>query len=86
MKIAFFEIHDPYQKNGQGPDLGPQYLSAIFYFTEHQCKIAEKLKNTLKAETKILPASFFYPAEAYHQNYYEKTGKTPYCHRKIKRF
>ncbi|MBM3201393.1 MAG: bifunctional methionine sulfoxide reductase B/A protein [Chlamydiae bacterium] len=87
----FFEIHDPTQKDGQGPDIGDQYLSYIFYLTEKQKKVAEKLidqlKNkSMKIATKILPASVFYEAEEYHQKYYEKHHKTPYCHQKVKRF
>ena len=87
----FFEIHDPTQKDGQGPDIGPQYKSAIFYLSEKQKLTAEKLIDILKKRqlpiaTQIIPASHFYPAEAYHQRYYEKTGKEPYCHRRIKRF
>ncbi len=88
---AFFELHDPTQKNGQGPDLGPQYRSAIFYLTEKQRRIAEELIEELKRRkyqvaTELLPASVFYPAEPYHQQYYFHTGKTPYCHRWEKRF
>ncbi|MEI6531604.1 MAG: peptide-methionine (S)-S-oxide reductase MsrA, partial [Chlamydiota bacterium] len=82
----FLEIHDPFQKNGQGPDLGPQYRSALFYLTKEQKEIAEALIKTLGAVTEISPAGPFYPAEEYHQNYYAKTGKEPYCHFYVKRF
>lgn len=87
----FFEIHDPTQVNRQGPDRGEQYRSVIFYFTEEQKRISEKLKEELekkglKIATTIEPASFFYPAEAYHQQYYDKTGKEPYCHVRVNRF
>ncbi len=91
MAKLFFEIHDPTQANGQGPDLGPQYLSEVFYTDEAQKATAEKLINLLKVKgykvvTKVRPATTFWPAEAYHQEYYETTGGTPYCHAYKKRF
>lgn len=87
----FFEIHDPTQINRQGPDIGEQYQSAIFYSDDEERKIAEKLITILKEKgfdvvTKVLPASKFWPAENYHQDYYSKTGHTPYCHFYTKRF
>ena len=91
MAKLFFETHDPEQINGQGPDIGHQYTSAIYYKDQNQKEIAEKLKKELekkglKVATEILKAKTFYPAEGYHQKYYEKTGKTPYCHKYTKRF
>jgi peptide methionine sulfoxide reductase msrA/msrB len=83
---AFLEIHDPFQKNGQGPDIGPQYRSAIFTLTKEQQEIAEKLVHQLGAVTEVRPAGPFYEAEEYHQNYYTKTGKEPYCHVRVKRW
>jgi len=81
----FFETHDFTQLNRQGPDIGTQYRSVIFYLDEQQQKIATQLIDTLKAKghdikTQIAPADKFWPAEKYHQDYYKKTGKTPYCH------
>jgi peptide methionine sulfoxide reductase msrA/msrB len=87
----FFEIHDFTQINGQGPDIGPQYLSAIFYVDEKQKNVSLKLIDELedmgyKVATSLHEASKFYEAEDYHQNYYEKTGKVPYCHSYTKIF
>lgn len=87
----FFEIHDPTQVNRQGPDIGIQYRSVVFYHDEEQKKIAEKLINILKEKgykvaTDVEPAGKFYPAEDYHQDYYNKTGGTPYCHVYTRRF
>lgn len=92
-KVAqyFFEIHDPTQEDGQGPDHGSQYRSAIFFYNEEQKKISTTLTQKLsqkgfRVTTHILPATLFWVAESYHQNYYEKTEKTPYCHFYVKRF
>lgn len=87
----FFEIHDPTQRNRQGPDIGSQYRSAIFYLTKEQKEIAEALVKKLKEKqipvtTSIIPATQFYFAEDYHQHYYDKNGKLPYCHKKTNRF
>jgi peptide methionine sulfoxide reductase msrA/msrB len=87
----FLEIHDPTQAGGQGPDLGDQYRSEIFYLNDDQKEIAEKDINILKAKglkitTAITKASEFYTAEAYHQDYYFNNGKVPYCHAYTKRF
>jgi len=87
----FFEIHDPTQVNRQGPDIGEQYRSAIFYVNEDQKRIAEKLIKILeqkdyKIATQIVKASQFWKAEDYHQQYYQNNGKRPYCHTYTKRF
>jgi peptide methionine sulfoxide reductase msrA/msrB len=89
----FFEIHDPTQKDGQGPDIGSQYLSAIFYNDEEEKEIAQELIDKLKERgyqvvTKLIPAKEhkFYKAEEYHQDYYRKRGSKPYCHSYKKRF
>jgi len=87
----FFEIHDPTQADGQGPDIGDQYRSVVFYTDDEQKETAERLvsllkKKGLKVVTQIAPAETFWPGEEYHQDYYEKTGKTPYCHFHTKRF
>ncbi len=87
----FFEIHDPGQLNRQGPDLGNQYRSAIFYTNNEQKLISEKLINILREKsyevvTELIPASEFFVAEDYHQNYYKKSGARPYCHFYQKKF
>jgi peptide methionine sulfoxide reductase msrA/msrB len=87
----FFEIHDFTQADGQGPDLGEQYLSAVFYQTPEQKNTAEKLIEILKSKgynvvTGIRTAGPFWEAEDYHQRYYEKNGEQPYCHFRRKIF
>lgn len=88
---VFFETHDPGQLNRQGPDIGHQYRSAVFYLSEEQKAITEKLIQILrekghKVVTEVTPAGEFYPAEDYHQNYYDTRGTTPYCHFYVKKF
>ncbi|MBV8803214.1 MAG: peptide-methionine (S)-S-oxide reductase, partial [Gammaproteobacteria bacterium] len=87
----FFEIHDPTQRDGQGPDRGEQYLSVAFYYSEEQKLILLNLIALLKEKglpviTKILPVTVFWNAESYHQDYYHKTRKEPYCHSYQKKF
>ena len=87
----FFETHDPSQVNRQGPDIGEQYRSEVFYLDEQQKQVSEKLitlleKKGFKVATKVTPASEFYPAEDYHQDYYNKKNGSPYSHFYTKRF
>jgi peptide methionine sulfoxide reductase msrA/msrB len=81
----FFEIHDFTQTDGQGPDIGEQYLSEIFYLDDNQKATDEKLIKTLsdkgyKVATTLRKATTFWKAEEYHQEYYSKNGHEPYCH------
>ena len=91
MAKLFFETHDPTQMNRQGPDVGDQYRSAVFYLNDDQKAITEKLIKQLedkgfKVVTEVAKADTFWPAEDYHQQYYEKKGSLPYCHSYTKRF
>ncbi len=91
LAMLFFEIHDPTQVNRQGPDVGEQYRSEVFFNNKEQKQIAENLISVLqnkgyKVATKVTPADVFWKAENYHQDYYEKKKDTPYCHTYIKRF
>ena len=76
----FFRIHDPTQLNRQGPDVGNQYRSAVFYFSNEQAELAVSAKEEAGNKyidavvTEITEAGVFYPAEEYHQKYTEKTG------------
>ena len=88
---TFFEIHDPTQVDGQGPDIGSQYLSAIFTHTKEERDSVNRLitlleNKGLKIATKVLDQVVFYKAESYHQDYYDRKGSTPYCHGYVKRF
>jgi peptide methionine sulfoxide reductase msrA/msrB len=87
----FFEIHDPTQVDRQGPDVGEQYRSEVFYLDEDQKRIAEELISQLEKKgynvaTRVSPAQKFWVAENYHQDYYDKKGSLPYCHGYTKRF
>jgi peptide-methionine (S)-S-oxide reductase len=84
---VFWQIHDPTTLNRQGPDVGTQYRSIIFYSDEHERKAAEESKRRLDESgklgrpivTQIVPAAEFYRAEEYHQRYYERMGIAPSC-------
>jgi peptide methionine sulfoxide reductase msrA/msrB len=87
----FFEVHDPTQTDRQVPDVGAQYRSVLFYRDEKQKATAERLIRALRDKgfdvvTRLEPAARFWRAESYHQDYYFVQGKTPYCHRPVKRF
>ncbi len=85
---VFWNNHNPTTPNQQGPDYGSQYRSAIFYYDDEQKQLAEESKAALSASakwprpivTEIIPAETFYPAEEYHQRYFEKLGIAPNCH------
>ncbi|MGE0561915.1 MAG: peptide-methionine (S)-S-oxide reductase MsrA [Flavobacteriales bacterium] len=84
---VFWQVHDPTTLNRQGGDIGTQYRSAIFYHTDEQKQIAEDYLKVLNEEqvfpnpivTEITPINNFYPAEDYHQDYFELNGENPYC-------
>jgi len=91
LAILFFETHDPSQVDKQGPDVGTQYRSAIFYTSEKQKETIDELIGILNSKgtevvTQLEKETEFYSAEKYHQNYYQKKGGTPYCHIYQKKF
>jgi len=83
----FWKTHDPTTRDRQGNDVGPQYRSAIFYHNEEQKRLAEEYKKKLDEAhiwedpivTEITPFTNFYPAEDYHQNYYNENPNQGYC-------
>jgi methionine-S-sulfoxide reductase len=83
---VFWAMHDPTQVNRQGPDVGDQYRSAIFVEDDEQRRTAEASRERAQARfprpiaTEISDATTFWPAEGYHQRYYDKNGHEPYCH------
>ena len=83
---VFWAMHDPTQVNRQGPDVGDQYRSAIFTHSREQLAAAEASRDRAQERfarpiaTEITPGTTFYPAEDYHQRYYDKNGHQPYCH------
>lgn len=84
---VFFGSHDPTTPNRQGNDVGEQYRSVIFYESEEEKAIAERVTVEIEASlsdgtrvvTQILPLQQFYPAESYHQNYFKTNTSAPYC-------
>lgn len=84
---VFWHSHDPTTKDRQGNDVGTQYRSVIFWHSDEQKQLAEKYKKKLNASglyhapivTEIVPFTEFYPAEDYHQNYYDQNSRQPYC-------
>ena len=88
---VFWRTHDPTTPNQQGPDVGSQYRSVIFHHTDEQKQLATHYKQRVDESTlfrsavvtEISPFQAFYPAEAYHQEYYDRNGRQPYCRRYI---
>jgi len=84
---VFFLVHNPITPNQQGNDVGEQYRSVIFYTDDSQKKIAEKIIKELEKQniydnpivTQVVPLKEFYPAESYHQKYFEKNPQNAYC-------
>jgi peptide-methionine (S)-S-oxide reductase len=84
---VFWKTHDPTTLNRQGNDVGTQYRSVVFYHNETQKELAERYKKQLDASdafsdpivTLIEPMPEFYPAENYHQDYFNRNGQQPYC-------
>jgi len=81
----FFEIHDFTQLGGQGPDIGDQYSSAIFYNNDEEKKIIHDIililtEKGFQVVTEVNPKLTFWDAEEYHQDYYNRKGAEPYCH------
>lgn len=89
---VFWKTHDPTTLNRQGGDIGTQYRSAVFYHDATQKQIAENIKNDLSQSgaydapivTTFEPASVFYKAEDYHQDYFNLNGHNPYCQMVVK--
>ena len=87
LAVFFSVAHDPTQKNRQGPDVGPQYRSAIFYANAEQKELAQRYIEQLTAAkafskpiaTEVAALDKFYPAEDYHQEYFKLNGSQPYC-------
>jgi peptide-methionine (S)-S-oxide reductase len=86
---VFFAVHDPTTRDRQGPDVGSQYRSAVFYETPDQQETAERVIEELEGEaydgivTEVAPLKRFYRAEEYHQDYYAKNPNQPYCSAQI---
>ena len=84
---VFWKTHDPTTKDQQGNDLGTQYRSVVFYHSQQQRELAEQYKKKLESAgiwreplvTEIVPLTRFYPAEEYHQNYYQSNPRQQYC-------
>lgn len=84
---VFFSIHDPTTPNRQGPDVGAQYRSAVFYHSPEQKRVTEEVIAELEAEgvwgapvvTEVSRLEAFYPAESYHQGYFRRNPSAPYC-------
>lgn len=87
----FFEIHDPAQTDGQGPDYGEQYRSVVFIADGDQLEVVSRLTGILREKghevnTMVRAQTRFWIAEPYHQHYYAQTGGSPYCHMRVRKF